>query len=128
MKIVPLMTDETVLAELGRRLTDLRLQANLTQAQLALEAGVPKRTVERTEAGQSPVALTAFLRIARALRILDRLDEFIPEPGPTPMDLLERGGRRRQRASGRGSRPNRVGGATPAEPWTWGDDHSKGAT
>jgi hypothetical protein len=42
-------TDEAVLGELGRRLAQVRLGKNLTQAQLAAKAGVSKRTVERLE-------------------------------------------------------------------------------
>lgn len=44
-------TDEAVLGELGRRLAQVRLGKNLTQAQLAAKAGVSKRTVERLEVG-----------------------------------------------------------------------------
>lgn len=46
-------TDAAVLAELGDRLSRRRLQRNLTQAQLAREAGVSKRTVIRLERGES---------------------------------------------------------------------------
>lgn len=43
--------DETILAELGRRLARTRLERNISQQGLATEAGVSKRTVERIEAG-----------------------------------------------------------------------------
>ncbi|HEY1716698.1 MAG TPA: helix-turn-helix transcriptional regulator, partial [Verrucomicrobiae bacterium] len=51
MKLTKQATDETVLAELGGRLTRIRLERNLTQLQLAKEAGVSKNTVQRLEAG-----------------------------------------------------------------------------
>ena len=114
MRLSGLMTDEAVLQELGRRITALRLQANLTQKDLAESAGVSKRTLERAEAGESSVQLTAFLRIVRALGALDRLEQFLPEVGPTPMELLKRKRRPRQRAS-------RAGGLADSRPWTWGD-------
>ena len=47
MKITKQATDEAVLSELGGRLAQVRLERNLTQAQLAEQAGVSKRTVER---------------------------------------------------------------------------------
>ena len=53
MKLTTEMTDAAVLQELGARLHRRRIDANLTQAQLAEEAGVSKRTVERIEAGRS---------------------------------------------------------------------------
>lgn len=39
-------SDEAFLRELGRRLTSLRLEQNLTQALLAERAGVSKRTLQ----------------------------------------------------------------------------------
>ena len=49
MKIEPQLTDEAVLQELGGRLTQSRIGHNLTQAALAEQAGVSKRTIERLE-------------------------------------------------------------------------------
>jgi DNA-binding XRE family transcriptional regulator len=51
MKITPQFTDEGILRELGARLAGVRLGHNLTQAALAEQAGVSKRTVERLESG-----------------------------------------------------------------------------
>jgi transcriptional regulator with XRE-family HTH domain len=108
-----LRTDEAVLSELGARLTAARLSRNLTQAQLAHDAGVSKRTVERIEAGQS-TQLTSFLRMLRTLGLLDRLDLLVPTAEPTPMELLRGSGRAPRRATG--------GGGPSGEPWTWKDD------
>ena len=44
MKINAQLTDEAILKELGGRLTSARLGRNLTQAALAEQAGVSKRT------------------------------------------------------------------------------------
>ena len=106
-------TDEAVLAELGARLSSLRLSRGMTQAELAHDAGISKRTVERIEAGQS-TQLTSFIRILRTLDLLDGLELFLPPPQPGPMDLLRRSGRTPQRASG--------STAPLDEPWTWGDE------
>ena len=38
MRITPLLTDDTILRELGARLASIRLARNLTQAALAEEA------------------------------------------------------------------------------------------
>ncbi len=53
MQLTGPTSDETVLAELGRRLARYRLDRNLSQAELARSAGVSKRTVERLESGAS---------------------------------------------------------------------------
>ena len=95
-----------------------RLARDLTQAQLAREAGVGKRTLERMEAGAS-ASMTSFIRVLRALGLLDRLGLLLPSPEPTPMELLRRQGKQPQRASGSRAEPAEPGSE---EPWTWGDE------
>jgi transcriptional regulator with XRE-family HTH domain len=115
MKISDLLTDSAILAELGNRVARRRLDLQLTQAELAEQAGIAKRTVERIEAGCS-AQTSSMVRILRVLDLLPGLDRVIPEPQPRPMDLLKRRGKVRQRASRRGrSDP-------PDKPWTWDDD------
>jgi putative transcriptional regulator len=77
------MTDEAVLEQLGERLSRYRLDRNLTQAEVATEAGVHKNTVFRLEAGGSTQTKN-LVRVLRALGLLDRLDAIVPEPVPSP--------------------------------------------
>jgi transcriptional regulator with XRE-family HTH domain len=98
MKIQSQMTDDRVLAELGARLARVRLEKDLTQKDLATEAGVGVRTVQRLESGEVATQLGGFLRVCRVLGLLGRLDAFIPEPLPSPMAQLKREGRKRKRA------------------------------
>ena len=92
-----------------------RIDLGLTQADLADEAGVAKRTVERVEAGAS-AQMSSMIRILRVLELLQGLDLLFPEAGPRPMDLLQRKGKQRRRASGE-RRKNR-----PDSPWSWDDE------
>ncbi|MDF7798716.1 helix-turn-helix domain-containing protein [Pontiellaceae bacterium B1224] len=114
MKIERVVSDEAVLQELGRRLTQRRLELQLTQADLAEQAGVSKRTVERIEAGATSQLLT-MIRILRVLELLDRLDQLIPETGPRPMDLIKLKGKERQRAP-------RKKKTSDDHSWKWGDE------
>lgn len=116
MKISPQLTDEAVLQELGGRLAGARIELGLTQAVLAEQAGVSKRTVERLESGEVATQLSGFLRVCRALGLLERFELLLPEPVPGPMEQLKRQGRKRQRATGKKA----ATGA--AKPWTWGDE------
>lgn len=116
MKISPKLTDQAVLQELGGRLAAGRIERNLTQAALAEQAGVSKRTVERLESGAVATQLSGFLRVCRALGLLERFETLLPEPAPGPMAQLKQQGRRRQRATGK-----KVATGTPAK-WTWGDE------
>jgi transcriptional regulator with XRE-family HTH domain len=116
VKITAETTDELVLQEIGRRLLGARLAKNLTQAQLAAEAGVSKRTIERLENGSVGTQLSGFVRVCRVLGVLARLDLFVPEAAPSPMAQLQSGGRVRRRAS---SLPAKS--AAPSAKWEWGE-------
>jgi len=118
MGIADLYGDEAVLQEIGERIARTRLELNLTQNEVARSAGVSKRTVERLEAGHS-VQLGHFLRICRALGLLERLDIFLPEPVPSPIELLRFRGRERKRASGVRET------SSPQVPWRWGEDEDE---
>ena len=114
MKIEGLLTDEAILAELGRRFVQRRLELQLTQEILAEQAGVSKRTVERVEAGGT-MQMSTMIRILRVLGLLDRLETLVPETRVRPMDLLKLKGKARKRASGK-RKP------TDEMPWKWGDE------
>ena len=99
MKITKQATDAVILGELGSRLAKIRLDHNLTQAQLATQAGVSKRTVERLETGAVATQLSGFIRVCRVLDLIERFDLLIPEPVPSPVAQLKLGGKKRRRAS-----------------------------
>lgn len=113
MKINDLMSDETLLSELGDRLSARRINLQLTQAEVAEQAGIGKRTLENLEAGNA-VNLTSFLRVLRVLQALPELNTLLPEAGPRPMDMLKRSGKRRKRVSTR-TRDK----SEQAAPWQW---------
>ncbi len=115
MKIQSQLTDEGILRELGARLTGARLGQDLTQAALAEQAGVSKRTVERLESGEVATRLSGFLRVCRVLGLVERFEMLVPEPVVSPMAQLKLQGRRRRRASGR-----RAVAGKPKN-WTWGE-------
>ena len=116
MKITKQATDDAVLAELGGRLARIRLERNLTQAQLAEQAGVSKRTIERLESGAVATQLSGFIRVCRVLDVLERLDALISEPVPSPVAQLKLRGRQRRRAStAKAVRPS-------ANKWQWGHE------
>ncbi|MDA3934007.1 MAG: helix-turn-helix domain-containing protein [Gammaproteobacteria bacterium] len=114
MKISKQLADDAILAEIGGRVASRRLDLQLTQADVAEQAGVAKRTVERIEAGAS-AQMSSIIRILRVLDGLPGLDRMIPETGPRPMDLLKRKGKVRQRAS------KRRRSDQSEQPWSWGN-------
>lgn len=92
-------TDDAIVDELGRRIRRTRLNANTTQADLAAQAGISVDTLRNIEAGEG-MTLTSLIRVLRAMDALDHLDAVLPDPGPSPMQLLALRGEERQRASG----------------------------
>jgi transcriptional regulator with XRE-family HTH domain len=118
MKITSELTDAAVLEEIGARLERRRIDANLTQAQLAEEAGISKRTVERIEAGQS-TDFVMLLRVLRVLKLLEGLDLSIPDAPQSPLVLLKGRGRARKRVGHSRSRREDAPAPAPALPWKW---------
>lgn len=115
MSISIKMTDENLLKVIGGRLAGRRLALNLTQEQLAEQAGLGLRTVQRLELGSAATQLTGFVRICRVLGLADNLDAFIPEPAVSPMEQLKLEGRKRQRATGRKAATGKP------KKWNWGE-------
>ena len=89
MKITKQATDAVILGELGSRLAKIRLDHNLTQAQLATQAGVSKRTVERLETGAVATQLSGFIRVCRVLDLIERFESAHPGTGAQPGRAIE---------------------------------------
>ena len=120
MKLTTEMTDAAVLEELGARLHRRRIDADLTQAQLAEEAGVSKRTVERIEAGHS-TDLAMLIRVLRASKLIHGLESLIPDRAQSPIALLKHRGRERRRVGHPRGKPDRAPAPKASVPWKWGE-------
>jgi len=115
MRLDSKMTDEAMLKVIGERLSGLRLARNLTQQQLAEQAGLGPRTVQRLELGAAATQLSGFIRVCRVLGLVENLEAFIPQPAVSPMAQLKQAGKKRQRATG-----NKAAAGKPGK-WTWGE-------
>ena len=96
----PAMSNQAILRVIGERAGQQRLNQDISQTDLANRAGVARIVVQRLESGRG-CTLESLIRILRALGLLNQLDAFLPEPGPSPIQLAKLNGRERQRASGR---------------------------
>ncbi len=118
-----LLTDDAILLELGQRLAQQRLAMGLTQAQLAEQSGIGKRTLERAESGQS-IQLITLIRLLREMNLLSALEQWLPPSQPSPMNqLAERKGgyqaKPRQRVRSKSSDDSDKGDEND---WSWDDD------
>ena len=109
-----ILTDDALLLRIGERLARLRLAQGLTQEQLATQAGLGVRTVQRLELGEAATQLSGFVRVCRVLGLVDRFDLLLPDVPASPMAQLKAQGRPPRRA-----RAKKLEGDKP-KAWTWG--------
>ncbi|MBD14828.1 MAG: transcriptional regulator [Planctomycetaceae bacterium] len=112
---IRLLTSEQIEAHLCKRLESVRLMKNLSQAKLAEEAGVSRRTISRMENGKG-VSLDTFIRIMIALNLTDSLETLIPSSEIRPIERVQRKGQRKNASS------PRIKKNSPLEKkWQWGN-------
>lgn len=105
---------ETIIASLGEQIRNIRLSRNVTQAQLAEEAGVTVFTIGRLEQGLGST-LDTFIRVLIALGLAHNLTGLLPDPSIRPMERISGSRVERQRARPKTS-------AEPTTVWAWGDE------
>lgn len=93
------LSDQQVLDLIGERLRQARLRQDLTQAQLAERSGVATTTIQSLEQGKG--RLDTLVAVLRALNQLRNLDQFLPDPGISPLQVARNQGKVKQRASGK---------------------------
>jgi putative transcriptional regulator len=98
------LTASALAEEIGDRLKQARLNRDLTQSEVAMLAGVTRKTVLNAEKGK--VQLEILIAIMQALDLTDQLDLFLPKQEISPLQLAKLQGKKRQRASGQGSKPD----------------------
>ena len=84
--------------DLGERLKQARLNANLTQADVAERSGVSRKVLINAEKGK--VQLESLVAIMLSLNLSHHLDTFLAKPSISPLQLAKLQGKQRQRASG----------------------------
>lgn len=113
MNTTQLSTDQTILEDLAKQLRQQRIALNMTQAELAKQSGISKRSLERLESGAS-VQLSNFIRVLRALGLLEQFTQLSPEPIASPILQLQQQKKQRSRASSTKNSSN--------SEWTWEDE------
>ncbi len=82
------LKDTQVVERLGQELRRMRLERNLSQAEVARRAGLDRTTVVKLEAGRAATLLTV-VQVLRAMDKLEVLDGFHEEPQLTPYQVVE---------------------------------------
>ncbi|MCY4306659.1 MAG: helix-turn-helix transcriptional regulator [Rhodobacteraceae bacterium] len=108
-------SSEAIIKELGQCLDSIRLSQNISQNDLASEAGVSRSTLTRLARGK-PISLDSFVRIMQALKLTDQLAALLPDPSIRPVDLVRFAGKERRRARKK---------KTVRLEWRWGNKRIK---
>jgi transcriptional regulator with XRE-family HTH domain len=114
-QMIQFLSNPQIEQELGKRLKDRRLDLNLSQEQTATRSGLSRRTITAIENGEGST-LTTLIALLRALNALDTLENFLPDPGISPMamtSMLQDAPRKYA------SKPRKT---PPPTPWKWGDE------
>lgn len=114
LKMIQLLSNPQIEQELGKRLKRKRLDLNLSQMEVATRSGLSRRTITAIENGEGST-LTTLIGLLRALNALDTLEEFLPDPGISPLALMNL----QEEPVKYSSKPRR---AAPPSAWKWGDE------
>ena len=92
------MTAIAIAEELGSRLKQARLNANLSQSDLAKKTGLSIKAIVNTENGKSQ--METVISVLLGLNMAEQLNLFVPRQEISPIQLAKLKGKTRQRASG----------------------------
>ena len=82
---------------LGTRFKDYRMRSNMTQKEVAEQAGLTVNTVHKFENGLAPnLSISTFLLLMKAIGCINGLDGLMPELPESPY-LIDNNGRKAQR-------------------------------
>jgi transcriptional regulator with XRE-family HTH domain len=106
--------------EIGERITRHRLNRNLTQEDLAKQAGIGLATLKRIEYGSTSIQLINLVSVLRVLGMERNLDLLVPEVPSSPVQIAntqKKNVRRRARSKTNSAQ------ISESPTWTWSDDN-----
>jgi Predicted transcriptional regulator with C-terminal CBS domains len=85
------LSNTEIIAMMGQRLKQYRLNLSITQKEMALNTGVSLPTIQRLEAGSATnVTLSTVLTLMRYLGIIENADQLIPLQPESPYAIKPR--------------------------------------
>ncbi|MDR0798939.1 MAG: helix-turn-helix domain-containing protein, partial [Dysgonamonadaceae bacterium] len=86
------MSNKAILRLLGQQIRQMRLNKNLTQAELGRISGVSRSTVSEIESKGSGT-MSSFIQILRMLEKVELLNQFITEAPVSPIQVAKMQGK-----------------------------------
>lgn len=93
------MSDVAIAEQIAAYIKNERLEQNKTQDELAIEAGITRRTLIAFESGKKTVNLITLIQIIRALGSFHLFDVFKYKQQLSPLQLAKLTKEKRKRAS-----------------------------
>lgn len=93
------MSDIAIAEQIAVYIKNTRLDQNKTQEELAVNAGVTRRTLTAFESGKKTINLITLIQLIRALGSFHLFDGFKIEHQLSPMQLAKLEHEKRKRAS-----------------------------
>lgn len=90
------MTNDALLQYLGKQMRQMRINAQLTQQQLAERAGVARSTVVQVESGKN-MTMESVVAMLRALNKLELLNNFETQALVSPLLIAQNQGKETKR-------------------------------
>lgn len=84
-----MMSDVAIVEQIALFIRDRRLLQNKTQAELATEAGISRKTLYAFESGVVQINLLTLIQLLRALNCLYLLENFELDKRPSPLVLAK---------------------------------------
>jgi transcriptional regulator with XRE-family HTH domain len=81
------LSSHLVLNEIGSRLKTYRINSSLTQDELALKAGISRRSIQNVERGED-VKFGTIIKVLMALQLDSNLDILVPDTTKRPSYYL----------------------------------------
>lgn len=91
-------SDKELIRKIGKKIKSLRIDANLSQTELAKKTGMSRSSISEIEKGRN-FSIASFISIARSLHFLDEFEFFLKEEEYqlTPMEIYEKEKKKRKR-------------------------------
>lgn len=91
-------SDKELIRKWGEKLKSLRIEANLSQTELAEKTGLSRSSIAEIERGRN-FSIASLISIARTLNILEKFEFFFKneEFALTPMEIYEKEKKKRKR-------------------------------
>ena len=85
---ITILSGTEIIQQLGKRYAQYRKRAKLTQKEVSEQSGLSVFTISGFENGtQTGISMSAFIKLMRAIGVLNQMEELLPELPPSPKEL-----------------------------------------